>query len=309
MNFSRRRFLAASSALSITTLVGLPAIGLAQESTDDEIVVFGTVQSAGSSIYDGGAILRLAKATAMFGSGVATAAAGIYGAIAVAGGSAAVVDPEPATTALLAVLSGAIFLEALAFGGMGTLLAFIGADPPRSNYKVSVCKGAVMPMPQSVRGFPALDAFQKLLQTATTSARQFWDGIELWQGAKLADDGEWMNIHYKSCVDAYRKLYDASQAMPDASQAMFNELRKSPKIKFKVIQAALKPHAGKQLSDLPGFGEMVKKVSQKTPCGGGVNKPALDILMAQKVPGNLQQAIRQNIRGQKRFARMLDKPI
>lgn len=200
-------------------------------------------------------------------------------------------------------------LEALTMAGMGAVLNFIGADPPRSQYKVSVCKGAVMPVPQSVKGFPALDALQKILQTATNSARQFWDGIELWQGAKLADDGKWMNTHYKACVDAYRRLYTAVQAMPAATEAMFKELQTSPKIKFKAIQAAMKPNAGKSLSNVPGFKDMVKKASRKTPCGDGITKPALDLLMAQKVPANLQQAVKQTVQEMKKLARQMNKPI
>ena len=309
INLNRRRFLAASSALTVSALVGLPAIGRAQESTDDEIVVYGTVQKGGTSIYDGQAILKLAKAAAMFGAGAMTAGSGILGAIAVAGGSAAVVDPEPLTTALLLALSGVIVLEALAWAGMGAVLAFIGADPPRNKYQVSVCKGAVTPVAKPVKGFPALNALQKLLQTATNSARQFWDGIELWQGAKLADDGKWMNTHYKACVEAYRSLYTAVQAMPAATEAMFKELQTSPKIKFKAIQAAMKPNAGKSLGNVPGFRDMVKKASRKTPCGDGITRPALDNLMAQKVPGNLQQAIKQTIQAQKKFARQMNKPI
>ena len=309
IDLNRRRFLAASSALTVSALVGLPAIARAQESTDDEIVVYGTVQKGGTSIYDGQAILRLAKGAAWFGGGAMTAASGIYGAVAVAGGSAAVVDPEPATTAILLALSGVIMLEALTMAGMGAVLNFIGADPPRSKYEVSVCKGAVMPVAQSVKGFPALDALQKILQTATNSARQFWDGIELWQGAKLADDGKWMNTHYKACVDAYRRLYTAVQAMPAATEAMFKELQTSPKIKFKAIQAAMKPNAGKSLGNVPGFKDMVKKASRKTPCGDGITKPALDLLMAQKVPANLQQAVKQTVQEMKKLARQMNKPI
>lgn len=263
----------------------------------------------GTSIYDGAAILKMAKYAALFGSGASAAASATYGAVAIVVGTAAVADPEPVTKAVLAALSGAIFLEALGFGGFATVLAFIGADPPRSKYKVSVCKGAVTPAPQSVKGFPALNALSALLQTATTSARQFWDGIELWQGAKLADDGDWMTTHYKSCVEAYRNLYKAAQAMPAATEAMFKELQKSPKIKFKAIQAAMKPHAGKSLGNVPGFRDMVKKASQKTPCGDGIAKPALDLLMAQKVPKNLLQAIKQNIQEQKKFAKQMNKPI
>jgi hypothetical protein len=304
---TRRRFLATSSGLAISALVGLPAIALAQDGDMPEIVVW--APQPGTSIYGGAAILKMAKGAAFFGAGAMTAASAIYGAVAVVGGTAAFADPEPFTKALLAALSGVIFLEALGLGGMAMVLQFIGADPPRSKYKVSVCKGAVTPAPQSVKGFPALNALSALLQTATTSARQFWDGIELWQGAKLADDGDWMTTHYKSCVEAYRNLYKAAQAMPAATQAMFEELQKSPKVDFKAIQAAMKPHAGKSLGNVPGFRDMVKKMSQKTPCGDGITRPALDLLMAQKVPKNLLQAIKQNIQEQKKFAKQMNKPI
>lgn len=172
-NFSRRRFLLMSTALGFPALLGLPRAAFAQETTGEpteEIVIW--APKDGTSIYDGAAILKLAKAAAFFAGGVGATGASIWGAMGVGVGGLAVADPELATKLLLAVLAGALVLEALAMGGLSAVLNFIGADPPRSAYKVPVCKGAVTPPPETVSGFPALNAYSNLLQTATSSARQ-----------------------------------------------------------------------------------------------------------------------------------------
>jgi hypothetical protein len=310
--FDRRQILLASSALGVSALAGWPLAGMAQPGTTgdmEEVIVYppGPV-GTGTSIYNGAARLKLAKGAAFFGSGVASAGASIWGAIGVAAGGAAVVDPEPATKVILAALSGVIILEALAMGGMATLLAFIGADPPRSNYKVPVCGGAVTPVPETLKGFPAMNAYSSVLQTATTSARQFWDGIELWQGAQLAGDREWLDTHFKSCVSSYRALYDALQALPASTQAAFTEIESNKLGNFE-IQDLIAPHAGKTLGSIPAFVDMLNKASVTTPCGDGVTQPTLDLVNAQKVPANMKKAMRDHVDDLKKVAKRFNKPI
>jgi hypothetical protein len=306
-SFDRRRFLLASSALGVSALAGVPGPALA-ETAEYEIVVFG--KSMGTVIYSPENILRLKKEAAFFAGGAATAASAIFGAGALGAAGAAYVDPEPATKALLAAVAGTLFLDALLYGGFGTVMNFIGADPPRSNYKVTVCQGAVTPAPDNVKGFPALNAHAKLMQTATQSARQFWDGIELWQGAQIADDGEWMNIHYESCVASYRALHKAAQELPAATEAAFEEIMAPNKLGNFEIQDLVAPHAGKTLGSIPEFrAALDKAAAQKTPCGDGIITPALELIYAQKVPANLRRAMKENVKELQKAAKDLNQPI
>lgn len=118
-----------------------------------------------------------------------------------------------------------------------------------------------------------------------------------------------MTTHYKACVEAYREFYRAAQEMPAATQAAFDELRKSKLGNFE-IQDLVAPFAGKALGSLPGFKEMIDKaIAQKPPCGESIIEPALKILMAQKVPGDLRKAMKQNVRDLEKAAKRFNPPI
>jgi hypothetical protein len=306
-SFDRRRFLLASSALGASAIVGLPRSSSAFDVVD-EIIVWGT--KAGTAIYDSGAILKMAKGMAFFMGGVMAAGSAVLASAGLGIGGFALADPDPGSKIILLALSGSLVLNALAWGGMAAVMNFIGADPPRSNYKVTVCKGAVTPVLDDVKGFPALNAHAKLVQAATQSARQFWDGIELWQGAQIAQDGEWMNIHFKSCVESYRSLHKATQELPAATEAAFEEIMAPNKLGNFEIQDLVAPHAGRTLGSIPDFKTALDKAAaQKTPCGDGIITPALELIYAQKVPANLRRAMKENVKELQKAAKGLNPPI
>ena len=120
-------------------------------------------------------------------------------------------SPDPTiskpTAAGIVISAGGFSLVAIS---MAELLTAIADDPPRKNYKQQACGGLLYrKLPEPSGALAPIGQFLAEMNIAGGHAGQLFHSMELFWGAKIAADRQWMQVHLTSWNQAYRNLYES----------------------------------------------------------------------------------------------------
>ena len=171
-----------------------------------------------------------------------------------AAGVGAAVLGASAGNPLAVAIAVELFIIAAELIIIGFLLDLIALDPPRANYQV-----AQLPQAAVVSGFG--DATGALSDVILTS-RALFDWLELWQGARAADDDEWRQRHALQVKDAYVQLRGHLLTAVETLYARFanpRELLQGAGLTLDRVTQASAQVAGQKVTDLPGVDQVLNE--------------------------------------------------
>jgi len=203
---------------------------------------------------------RQAKAAAQFARDLGMAAVGLGGVWIGVGGSAA--GPTAGLAVILVIEGMVMVIEGIGFLYLAFVLDMVAADPPRSNYKID--KLLEGPFYASRILEQSTDAVlnESLLNAneLVVAARRLWDSLELWQGAQLAQDREWMNTHAENFWSSFEQFQTSFALVPDHISSIL-DLLKDPTAQpsYQEVVDASKQFAGRSVLDIPNVRQVLEQ--------------------------------------------------
>jgi len=263
----------------------------------------------GTSIYDGSKLLQLAKFAASFSSGTAGWLSGIHGSIGAGFFTVGMVDPEPLTKTQAFGLGALYITSSGILHGASGFWGLLAADPPRKNYAVKLCTGSILAYKRyDLKEYQAGERFHAELDALVTSLRHFWDSVELWQGAAMAADKAWMQVHYDGAHKSYSKLYYISQRLPLLAEASYKELSAALDGNLAKIMAQTAKLQGRYFSDISQMVDVAKGLDANLPCQQGVADDMKKSFLTKKVLQVKPWMFAESVRRLAASAALLDKP-
>ncbi len=263
----------------------------------------------GSSIYDPNNIIQMAKLMASWGNTVALAVSGAHFFLSSQWGILAGLVPATAP------IAGPVAAGHGLAGNLGALAAWgyckLASHPPRPNYKVDLCKGSIIStLPKLSDDMPELMHTLGLLNETAASIRRFWDSAELWEGAVLAKDDPWIQIHYDNCVQNYRGMYDGMNQLAVATDRCFHESASalgSMGNPLDIRAVFEKKYLGEAYSSIPEFSKAIVFI-QESPCAKDVEKDYWKDFASKKIADYSPVQLRLLVAEINRFSKELHLP-